>query len=110
LNIIDNRPKHEVKRIQRKRSKGFRLPLNTLCIGRGKGCKYPNPYTVKEFGLERCLILYEGWLNYQCVYVRGYLDDLKRYDYVACWCPVNKPCHGDILLRKAREIGIIANE
>ena len=95
-----------IQRVQRSRKKGSRLPPKTLCIGRG--VSYPNPYTEKEFGLERCLLLYEGWLNYQCVYVRGYLDGLRDYDYIACWCPMDKPCHGDILLRKAKELGVIA--
>jgi len=26
------------------------------------------------------------------------LDQLKEYDFLSCWCPLDKPCHVDILI------------
>lgn len=99
------------KRIQRKRAKGWRMPPNTVYVGRGS--KYGNPFIVGE--------VYEGDFiidnqHAKCCFADIYADgiwkdfslpspdeikkSLKGKD-LACWCPLDKPCHADILLKIA---------
>lgn len=87
------------KRIQRKRTKGWRMPKNTIYVGRPT--KWGNPFKIGKDGLnniEKVLEAYElatrvkvgqGWLD---------LTELKGKN-LACWCPLDKPCHVDILLK-----------
>lgn len=86
-----------MKRIQRKRTKGWKMPENTVYVGRPT--KWGNPYKPEsEFGVEGCLIRYRLYIE-ECQRV-GYLNlnELKGKD-LACWCPLNKPCHADILIK-----------
>jgi hypothetical protein len=89
------------KRIQRKRSKGWRMPEGVVYVGRPT--KWGNPYKVGEFdsgigrvmSLQDCLRLYEIDSN-----SRTDLLELRGKD-LACWCPLGQPCHADVLLRLA---------
>lgn len=100
-------------RIQRKRTKGWRMPENTVSVTRPG--KWGNPFTVanpvvkKEFwgkleleNIEDCLKAYrlstevkigQGWLN---------IEELRGKN-LACFCPLDKPCHADILLQLANK-------
>lgn len=56
--------------------------------------KWCNNYTIKKYGLERCLELYEQ-------YIRDNLwDDLEELQNkeLGCFCHP-EPCHGDVLRR-----------
>lgn len=75
---------------------------NHLYIGRNMsfyvpgavGSKWRNPYTVKKYGLDKSLELYEK-------HVRDKLyDDLDELDgkILGCWCKPER-CHGDILVK-----------
>ena len=81
------------KRIQRKRTKGWRMPPNTVYVGRPS--KWGNRFTVEVQGRELAVELYE----------RLVLPDLPveelRGKNVACWCSLDALCHGDPLLRAA---------
>jgi len=79
---------------------------NHIYIGRNcpfvKGTnnsKWLNPYTVKKYGRDECLKLYEK-------HVRSNLwDDLNELDsmVLGCWCKLSLPCHGKILVRLFHE-------
>ena len=139
-------------RVQRKRTKGWRMPENTVYVGRGS--KWGNPFILNDrSGLAREPAIhtpgkpweYEGRIsaagmrhNYfhpggkitpvtvrymtreevvLCyrVYVTGgeWPCDWKRSSQVseiraelrgknlACWCRLDQPCHGDVLLEIA---------
>lgn len=32
------------------------------------------------------------------------MDNINAADYIACWCPIGSPCHGDVLIELAAEI------
>jgi len=87
-------------RVQRKRTKGFRLPPNTVYVGRPS--KWGNPYKIGKDGLltvEAVLDAYEKWVRqeiHECD--SHFLDPLIGKD-LACWCPLDKPCHTDVLLK-----------
>lgn len=80
-----------MKRIQRKRTKGWKMPPNTVYVGRPT--KWGNPFTGED-AVEK----YAKWLlkNWN----RKFLRKVKelRGKNLACWCPLDKPCHADILL------------
>jgi len=88
------------KRIQRKRVKGWRMPANTLYVGRGT--QWGNPYPVKYWGLKESLRLYEEYINDS---IKAKMVDLSelRGKNLACWCKLDKPCHADILLKLANK-------
>ena len=94
-------------RVQRKRTKGYRLPPNTVYVGRPT--KWGNPF-VAEHGLTRAVVVDSfrhvfGSPTYSFVRA-GWADELRGKD-LACWCPlVDKdgnrvPCHADVLLEWA---------
>ena len=100
------------KRIQRKRTKGWRMPRGAVYVGRPTtwgnpftvGCEawrfsttipHPRPGDLDEV-LEDYRYLARQWLYFQ----RDWLDELKGKD-LACWCPLDKDCHADILLKMA---------
>jgi hypothetical protein len=73
------------------------MPPNTVYVGRPT--KYGNPYSMAD-GLERetCIEFYEAWLQDQLRKDPHLLDPLKGKD-LACFCPLDKPCHADVLLQ-----------
>lgn len=118
------------KRIQRKRTKGFRLPARTLCVSRPS--IWGNPYSFEEFGKlalplfrntvlgvwnpalfdgesdAKRLLAYDLHRQWQRRFAyRDPLDTLRptlsEYDFIACWCKEGEPCHADILLDLANQ-------
>lgn len=99
-------------RIQRKRAKGWRMPANTVYVGRGSA--FGNPFKVGIDGtVEECLDKYQAQLFPYSKHT-GNLDDFLvsecnmnwiiselRGKNLACWCGIDKPCHADFLLRIA---------
>ena len=96
-------------RIQRKRTKGWRMPENTVYVGRGS--KYGNPFVVGKDGTrDECI---EKFIKYFQPYTHreGSMDEffisLMFYEEVmqdlkgknlACWCKEGEKCHADYLL------------
>jgi len=86
-----------MKRIQRKRTKGWKMPANTVYVGRPT--KWGNPWeTTDDSRRKEVLIYYETWLRGELIDRPHMLDPLKGKD-LACWCPLDKPCHADVLLK-----------
>lgn len=70
------------KRIQRRRTKGWRMPTNTVCVTRPG--KFGNPFETAE--------AFQRWIEHG--------------KNLACYCPLDQPCHADVLLELAnRPIG-----
>ena len=92
------------ERIQRRRIKGWQMPLNTLCVDRSTN--WGNPYPSKGASpVEPALLvnLYRDWLksdDRRAVTMRGRLHELRGKN-LACWCPPGQPCHADVLLELA---------
>ena len=110
-------------RIQRKRTKGWRMPPGAVYVGRPT--LWGNPYRVgamaTELGwltdaegavwkverkggehrvtLARSLRLYRELLDGSHSWVRSEL----RGKSLACWCPLDRECHADILLEIANQ-------
>jgi hypothetical protein len=87
-----------MQRIQRKRTKGWKMPDNTVYVGRPT--KYGNPYKEDVWGRDQALVNYRDYLE-TCIKTRSLdLSPLKGKN-LACFCPLDKPCHADVLLEVA---------
>ena len=111
------------RRIQRRRSKGWRMPEGAVYVGRPG--RWGNPYVV----LSSEILVHDDGRDWWCPTEHGgaraaavemYRDDLlnDRLAVVriatvgaaqrelagrnlACWCPLDQPCHADVLLQLA---------
>lgn len=116
------------KRIQRKRGKGWRMPDGVVYVGRPT--RWGNPFSRMDFiplslGLELYSDMASGFwsptkVNHLAdaplshVYAAHHAwrsrigghpleairSHLNRTD-LACWCPLDQPCHADVLLHLA---------
>ena len=115
-------------RIQRKRTKGWRMPENTVYVGRGS--KWGNPYSVyklkktsSRYNRGKWCVLYSAgrlgcdiyWFDDRATainkaieefkekrlpYLKQFISDLKGKN-LSCWCKLSDPCHSDVLLELA---------
>ena len=89
------------KRIQRKRTKGWRLQENTLCVSRPS--RWGNPYRIGKHGdAPTCVRLFEAAYEHDAAYRAAVAAELAGKD-LACWCKEGEACHGDTLLRWAND-------
>ena len=86
-----------MKRVQRKRIKGWKMPVNTVYVGRPT--KWGNPFKIDAYNSSKdALRRYQFWLKERLKDNPHFLDELKGKD-LACWCRLDQPCHADVLLR-----------
>ena len=104
-------------RFQLKRTKGWRMPTNTVKVDRTT--KWGNPFRIgskllplsgknqgKEFTvthaiavkMHRTAALGKGDASQE---FRALVRRELRGKNLACWCPLDKPCHADVLLEIA---------
>lgn len=101
-------------RVQRKRTKGWRMPDNTIYVGRPS--KWGNPFAIgKEGPFGRTAIDNEGAVGLfedmlsdsEMIEAAGYpigdIHELKGKN-LACFCPLHKPCHADVIIKKVKEL------
>lgn len=109
-------------RIQRRRTKGWKMPPNTAYVGRQS--LWGNPFVVGVHGdRERCMTLYValfyGFLN--IAVERDCIEAQRRVMYqiqhglgrlagkqLCCWCPPDALCHADVLLHLANKVQLPA--
>lgn len=115
------------QRIQRQRSKGWRMPSNIVYVGRGS--KWGNPFKIgdrldaiphdllvhtpiikeeittedlinRNFAVE----IFYIWVYYsndpEAIWIRENIKLLKG-KFLACWCKSGEKCHADYLLKIA---------
>lgn len=108
-------------RVQRKRTKGWKMPENTISVTRPG--KWGNPFMVgKKIPEGLVEILDKDDFFHFMKFNMGFVDEredavrlfekyilqkldvseLKGHD-LACWCAIGKICHGDSLLKKAKQ-------
>ncbi|MCK9549164.1 DUF4326 domain-containing protein [Aquamicrobium sp.] len=107
------------KRIQRKRTKGWRMPAGAVCVDRTT--KWGNPFIVGEiYGWaepgraeiegpftpvkdnREAMSLYKAWIKDQPDLIEAAQKELRGKD-VACWCGLDESCHADVLLELANK-------
>lgn len=104
------------ERIQLRRTKGWRMPANTVKVTRPS--RWGNPFVVGTPDPRRGGIPYEPSSvveRFTDALVRGELPiseaDVRRElagKNLACWCPIGSPCHAEVLLCLAAEPAAIA--
>ena len=111
------------RRIQRQRTKGWRMPENTVYVGRGT--KWGNPWKVTPhddgqatvadpvsattFASKRAAAAHAAssfrWQLLNHPNVLGFTEAEAHTELagknLACWCPPDQPCHADVLLEIA---------
>ena len=105
-------------RIQRRRTKGWRMPEGTVCVTRETpfgnpfrvGDSNPGDFLGEPFTAETAIATYREWLETRTWPVgwKGPLPataervrvELRGYN-LACYCPLDQPCHADVLLEVA---------
>jgi hypothetical protein len=94
-------------RVQQKRTKGWKMPENTVSVTRPG--KWGNPFKV-EISAEGTLSAYKAWLNGEYKPVDAPSPPTKesiiyhlKGKNLACFCPLDQPCHADILLELANK-------
>ena len=88
------------KRVQLKRTKGWRMPENTVYVGRGS--MWGNPFRVTpEHSAEDAVRDFRAYVVGRLDNGVGYPLDALRGKNLACWCKLGAPCHADVLLELA---------
>lgn len=95
------------KRIQRQRTKGWRMPEGAIYVGRPS--RGGNPYIEGQeslssprwrYALDETVGLYRLAVGRRLSTEPDWLAPLRGHD-LACWCPLDQPCHADVLLELA---------
>ena len=97
-------------RVQRKRTKGWRMPPNTVYVGRPT--KWGNPFRA---GYENIMLpgrlvadkrhawrLFQAHAPLSPKLVLSAKAELRGKN-LACYCQLDQPCHADVLLEIANE-------
>lgn len=107
-------------RVKLSRSYGWRMPLDTVKVDRST--MWGNPFTIQDvksvLNVPDCHApvyvvtayrLWLGgsnndWMGKECeerrAAILARLPELRGKN-LACWCPLDKPCHADVLLELA---------
>ena len=89
------------KRIQRRRTRGWRMPLNTVYVGRPT--KWGNPYSAAEQPSSNVEFYFNDLDEGMLPFTREDIRTELRGKNLACWCPLDQACHADVLLEIANE-------
>ena len=103
------------KRIQLRRTKGYRKPEDAVVVARPS--RWGNPWrvhgritadiVVDRFREDLLAAIRDPWGSPHDIEFRiiaESLSDLAGKD-LACWCPLDRPCHADVLLDLANDGG-----
>lgn len=98
-------------RVQRKRTRGWRMPANTVYVGRstpwGNGYTFTgddgNNCGTREEAVRQFAKNIRGWKRIvgKAVY-EEWIAPLRGKN-LACWCALDKVCHADVLLEWAND-------
>ena len=88
------------KRFQVKRIKGWKMPRNGIYVGRPT--KWGNPFKISAaVPRTKAVALYEDRLREMPTKERNALLKPLQGKSLGCWCPLDEPCHADVLLKWA---------
>ena len=99
---------NEIVRVQRQRTKGWRMPANTVYAGRPT--KWGNPFRpghenpmipdTKVEDKRHAWTLYQAHAPLNVSLVAAARIELRGKN-LACWRPLDQPCHADVLMELA---------
>jgi uncharacterized protein DUF4326 len=86
-------------RIQLKRTRGWRLPPNTVKVDRST--PYGNPYRISPtLDRKSAISAFRVYLAERLAADPGFLEPLRGKN-LACWCAPGELCHADVLIEFA---------
>lgn len=93
------------QRIQRKRTKGWRMPNGVIYVGRPSF--WANPF---KFGGNdlKVRMFRNHFEEFRDSYMER-ISELRGKD-LACWCPLDQPCHADVLLEIANSVPALGRQ
>jgi hypothetical protein len=84
------------ERVQLSRKKGWRMPPNTVKVDRST--RYGNSFVMAHEGTRALAIAsFRDQAEGQMKCLPAFYEPLRGKN-LACWCPLDKPCHADVLL------------
>lgn len=86
------------RRIQRKRTKGWRAPQGAVYVGRPTA--WGNQYDIDKYGREGAVQQFQDFMQRHPAFVESVRRELGGKDLL-CWCAPDAACHGDLLLKVA---------
>ncbi|MFE7874349.1 DUF4326 domain-containing protein [Micromonospora humida] len=91
------------RRIQRRRTAGWRMPAGAVYVGRPS--RWGNRFGIDNTRASRAgaVALFRRWVAEHPEYAAAVRAELAGKT-LACWCPLDQPCHADELLRIANEV------
>jgi len=90
------------RRVQLSRKKGWRMPANTVKVDRST--RWGNPFRItSRRNSAESVAEFEQWVTRDPAGKRLAREAavVLKGKNLACWCPLDGPCHADILLRFA---------
>jgi hypothetical protein len=81
------------ERIQRSRRRGWKMPAGAIYVGRPT--KFGNPFS--DGTPAQNVANFERHLR-RSPKLQELVKQLAGHD-LACWCPLDQPCHADVLLQ-----------
>jgi Domain of unknown function (DUF4326) len=91
-------------RIQRRRTKGWDMqkasPNGLPVVYVGRPTPFGNPYSVRGWGRQGAFTAYRLLMVAPQADIALIRRELKGKN-LCCWCPLDQPCHADILLEIA---------
>lgn len=88
-------------RVQLRRTKGWRMPPNTVKVDRST--KWGNPYPVGNGRTpEQAVAAFEDHFDNSPGLREAAYRELRGKN-IGCWCGLDQPCHGDVLLELANK-------
>ena len=91
-------------RVVRRRTKNWKMPGNTIYVGRPT--VWGNPFVVgleliggKKLTAAKSIALYRQYAGE--AFNKRDLRACLRGKNLACWCALDQPCHADVLLEMA---------
>jgi hypothetical protein len=104
MTTTSHRAEVKPKRIQRKRTRGWRMPEGAVYVGRPTA--WGNPFRVQMPIIDSLDSVLRRFRQYALNRLSNgedeWLEPLRGKD-LACWCKEGEPCHADILLELANQ-------
>jgi hypothetical protein len=96
----------EPQRVQLRRTKGWRKPEGAIIVTRPS--RWGNPYKIGDpdpvhaspMSRDRVVGWFEAMFEIDERIPSADIGELRGHD-LACWCPLDQPCHADVLLEIA---------
>lgn len=96
--MIGRTPAERARRVQRKRTAGWRMPQDAIYVGRPT--KWGNPWRVGALPAAEAVARYRAHVLADPVVLAAIRRELAGRDLV-CWCRPDQPCHADVLIEIA---------